>query len=121
MDFFNGQEISIGTLLAMLIYILAKEGIFKKFMIMIKIGGSEASQETKEFKKAVIKNGNPGPLGGPCEKHAEALGRIEMQIEAIKELRAMECEKNKKEAENNRDDHRLIFSKIEELWRSRRK
>ena len=53
LGFLNGQEISIGTGMAFILYILKREGILRKIRIFIKIGPNGNG------------GGNPGNPGNP--------------------------------------------------------
>ena len=106
LGFLNGQELSIGTLVTFLLYILKREGILRKIRITLKIGPNG--------------NGNPGNPGNPKKLNGYERRRNDLAL-AIASLQT-QCNDEKAAREKaekyNREDHQLIFSKIEEVWKA---
>jgi len=130
MEFMNGlgTEISIGTLLVFLLYVLKREGIFRKIGIKINFGNGRGNPGSYERRQpTALRNSNSKPgMGKICDRNKAAIDGVATLANDLKSSHEklalkldLQCKSQIKAEANNRQDHKDMFNKIEEIWKSR--
>ncbi len=106
LDFLNGwgTEISLSTALILFLRYVIKKGIFKKIKIWVNIKIGNGKPNTSGSPWLTTNPSSSGNPGHPCDTHTEAIKNIKKEFAEFKS--------------NNRDDHKNMFDKIEDIWKS---